>query len=206
MYDQQAVSILDNYLYKNWKTQSTARQVYSMTLSDTANRIMTITPPLQRLILPWFICVLVIIMCIALLPSILRLYAKKKQVDILKAKAELLSVPVAGLDDYDDSLLATYTDTSPYVQTPTYKPPLNSTNDPYAAKPQGFSAQQATKGYPQAPAQLPLHDPDSPINSSVSEYAEFKHALQVQGITGTEMEIYIKFEQFKLLRGTNPRK
>lgn len=157
--------------------------------------------------LPWFLLTIILIIAMSAIPVMLRRSSKQKEAEILRYReqAELLSKYNSELDEssvLDDFMVLNYEPPKKGEKFPTYRPPVNSNNDPYAAKPKGFAEQQAKKGYPQAPAQMPLPDPTSPMeNPSIIEFEKFKETMLVQGVRGNEMEMYAKFELFKQIQG-----
>ena len=208
VFDAQAVDVLDSYLYKHWVSTMTTSEVFSKTITDTSERIMTVTPSTISVIAPWLIIGLVLSLIIGLTPVIVRMSARKKQAeaDLLKAEADILSVPIAGLDgppEVENELVSKYLAEAGIPHTPTYKPPENPLDDPYTPKPAGYAAQQAAMGYPKAPPQKPVIAPDtaeevlSGKQKEFKDYQEFKETMRGLGFTDNEVDMYARYKQYK---------
>lgn len=207
VFDQQSIDVIDSYLYKYWVSDMTTSEVFSKTISDTAKRIMVVTPSTMSVIAPWVIGGLVLSLLIGMTPIIVRMSARKKQAEaeLRRAEADILSTPIAGLDGpmgVENDLASKYLSEAGIPHTPTYKAPKNPLDDPYAPKPAGFAAEQASMGYPNAPAQRPVIAPDvadevlSGKQRDFKDYQEFKETMTDLGFTDDEVEMYERYKQY----------
>lgn len=207
VFDDQAVDVLDSYLYKYWVSTMTTSEMFSKVLSDTAKHIMQVTKSPVETLAPWLIVGFVIYLIIGIMPVILRMKARKKEAEAerMRAEAELLGTPIAGLDTEPMSaseLADKYLAEQGIPITPKYKAPENPLDDPYSPKPAGYAAKQAEMGYPKSQAVRPAVSPEEADLSDDNElvfgtFESFATAMRGLGSDDSDEELMARYEQYK---------
>lgn len=208
VFDDQALDIMDSYLYRYWFTSMETSEMFAKVLTDTADHIMQVTPSPLATIIPIISFVAVISMLLIFIPLIFRAIARKKEADAekMRAEAELLGTPIAGLDTSPESASALadkYLEQEHGIpQTPRYKAPENPLDDPYSPKPAGYAAKQAQMGFPKAQAVKPVVAPEetdlSEDNSMVfGTFEAFATAMRGLGSTDSDEALMARYELYK---------
>lgn len=207
VFDDQAIDVLDSYLYKYWVSTMTTSEMFSKVLSDTAKHIMQVTKSPVATLAPWIIVGFVICLIIGIMPAILRMKARKKEAEAerMRAEAELLGTPIAGLDTEPMSaseLADKYLAEQGIPITPKYKAPENPLDDPYSPKPAGYAAKQAEMGYPKSQAVRPAVSPEEADLSDDNElvfgtFESFATAMRGLGSDDSDEELMARYEQYK---------
>lgn len=207
VFDDQAIDVLDSYLYKYWVSTMTTSEMFSKVLSDTAKHIMQVTKSPVEALAPWIIVEFVICLIIGIMPAILRMKARKKEAEAerMRAEAELLGTPIAGLDTEPMSaseLADKYLAEQGIPITPKYKAPENPLDDPYSPKPAGYAAKQAEMGYPKSQAVRPAVSPEEADLSDDNElvfgtFESFATAMRGLGSDDSDEELTARYEQYK---------
>ncbi|MCL2055455.1 MAG: hypothetical protein FWG90_13630 [Oscillospiraceae bacterium] len=102
VFDNEAMNIFYGYLDSYWQQPEAydESEMFGLALSNTAERIMTVTPTTAQVIVPWiFVVVIVIVVFIGVIVA-LNANAKRKRAaaEQSRADAALLATPIAGLD------------------------------------------------------------------------------------------------------------
>lgn len=207
VFDDQAIDVLDSYLYKYWVSTMTTSEMFSKVLSDTAKHIMQVTKSPVETLAPWIIVGFVICLIIGIMPAILLMKARKKEAEAerMRAEAELLGTPIAGLDTEPMSaseLADKYLAEQGIPITPKYKAPENPLDDPYSPKPAGYAAKQAEMGYPKSQAVRPAVSPEEADLSDDNElvfgtFESFATAMRGFGSDDSDEELMARYEQYK---------
>lgn len=207
VFDDQAIDVLDSYLYKYWVSTMTTSEMFSKVLSDTAKHIMQVTKSPVETLAPWIIVGFVICLIIGIMPAILLMKARKKEAEAerMRAEAELLGTPIAGLDTEPMSaseLADKYLAEQGIPITPQYKAPENPLDDPYSPKPAGYAAKQAEMGYPKSQAVRPAVSPEEADLSDDNElvfgtFESFATAMRGFGSDDSDEELMARYEQYK---------
>ena len=111
IFDNEAMKIFYGYLARYWKDNFNEYKMFGRALSDSANRIMHITPTFGSRMAPFLGVSAVILVIFVGLTFALKASAKRKMAEAEKAKAsaELLNTKIEGLDTTeDDPLLDKY--------------------------------------------------------------------------------------------------
>lgn len=160
-----------------------------------------------EILAPWIIVGFVICLIIGIMPAILRMKARKKEAEAerMRAEAELLGAPIAGLDTEPMSaseLADKYLAEQGIPITPQYKAPENPLDDPYSPKPAGYAAKQAEMGYPKSQAVRPPVSPEEADLSDDNElvfgtFESFATAMRGLGSDDSDEELMARYEQYK---------
>ena len=102
VFDDEAMGIFYNYLERYWNEPDNYddSEMFGLALSNTAERIMSITPTVSQVIIPWIFGLLAIIAVFVGATVVLKANTKRKlaAAEQAKADAELLATPIDGLD------------------------------------------------------------------------------------------------------------
>jgi len=116
VFDAQAMDILYGFLDKYWANPDryTESEMFGLTLRETSERIMSVTPSTLQVMMPWLFGLLAIIVLFIGINAALKNNAKRREAaaEQARADAELLATPIAGLDgaSASDPLLDKYSD------------------------------------------------------------------------------------------------
>lgn len=113
-------------------------------------------------IIQWLGILFIILIGCSIVSVLCKRRISKKENEIYRAREladQQISTPLPNTEF--EAVSEHYHVSESVLDFPTYRPPPNPDDDPYEAKPKGFARQQALKGYPQAPAQVPLKEPFS---------------------------------------------
>jgi hypothetical protein len=124
VFDSEALDILGGYLAHYWDLADPYRsspisesEMFGKTLSETAKRIMTVTPTTAQTVMPWIFGLAAIIIVFLGVNAAIKSNTKRKlaAAEQARADAELLNTPIAGLDGapQSDPLLDKYNNPPP---------------------------------------------------------------------------------------------